>query len=133
MNEFHYNTEFADIKLVDGIMYVTYLKGPITLEKAKELVAARIKISNGKSYPVYLTDGGLGLNGIDRDAREYMAGKDATSLISACAFYSDSTFNKILISFFLKISYRGNVANFETKVYTDKAEAIKWLQNFVSK
>ena len=71
MNEFHYNTEFADIKLVDGIMYVTYLKGPITLEKAKELVAARIKISNGKSYPVYLTDGGLGLNGIDRDAFKY--------------------------------------------------------------
>ena len=131
MQESNYNTEFINLSLEGGIIYVTFKKGPITLDIAKELVDNRLSLSKGKDFPVLLSDEGAGLTGVDRDAREYMASGKGIEGILASAFYTASVFNKLLASFFLRISNREST--FPTKIFSNKEEAIKWLQNFVTK
>jgi len=131
MQEINYDTEFINLSLEKGVVIVTFKKGPITLEVAETIVKERLKFSKGKLYPTLGVDDGIGLTGIDREAREYLATGKALEGISASAFYTSSSFNKFLTTFFLKISNRNKA--FPTKIFNDKEEAIKWLQNFVPK
>ena len=131
MEESNYNTEFVSLSLEEGIICITFKKGPITLDIAKELVDKRFDLSGERDLPVLLSDGGAGLTGIDRAAREYMAVGKALEGISASAIFTSSSFNKFLASFFLRISNRKST--FPTKIFSNKDDAIKWLQNFVTK
>ncbi|MDB4089453.1 hypothetical protein N9544_07520 [Flavobacteriales bacterium] len=131
MQETIYNTDFINLSLENGIIVVVYKKGPITIDIAKELVEKRLDFCKGKDYPFLLCDEGIGINGMDREAREYMGEGRATEGISATAFYTKSTFNKYLVNFFLRISNKQT--NFPVKIYSNKEEAIKWLENFLEK
>lgn len=129
MNKIIYDTDFFSLTLEDEILVVVYKKGPITLEIAKDLVKNRHAFSQGNLYPILVCDNGIGINSFDRDAREYMGKGEATEGILATAFYTKSSFNKYIINFFLRISNKSS--NFPIKVFSDKKEATKWLENFV--
>ncbi|MFT6002365.1 MAG: hypothetical protein ACI95T_001125 [Flavobacteriales bacterium] len=131
MTEIFFNTDFINLSIQDGILVVIYKKGPITLDIAKELVNVRLDFCKGKSYPSLVCDEGIGLNGVDREAREFMGEGRATEGLLAAAFYTKSTFNKYLVKFFLKISNK--TTHFPTKIFSNKKLAINWLENFVEK
>jgi hypothetical protein len=78
-----------------------------------------------------ICDEGVGINGIDREAREFMGSEKAEKSIVASAFFTNSTFNKYIINFFLKISSK--ITPFPTKIFSNKKLAINWLENFVEK
>lgn len=124
------NNEYVKVTLISGIIHITYKKGPITEEIAKEIVKSRIELSKNKNTPVFIDDAGVG-GVLDRGAREYMGKLENTVYISAAAFYLTSVVNRYLAKFFLRISFQQ--ANFPTKTFSDKKEAIKWLESFVEK
>ena len=123
-----YDTEYVNLSLEGEILVITYKKGPITLDIAKDLVEKRHAFSNGKSYLFLACDEGVGIGGIERDAREYMGKGKSTEGIIASAFYTKSAFNKHIINFFLRISSRSQ--KFPVKVFSDQNEARKWLESF---
>lgn len=131
MTEIFFNTDFINLSIQDGILVVVYKKGPITLDVAKELVEVRLDFCKGKSYPFLVCDEGIGINGMDREAREFMGSGKSTEGIIATAFHTNSTFNKYIINFFLKISNK--TTHFPTKIFSNKKLAINWLENFVEK
>ena len=131
MTEAFFNTDFVNLSIEEGILLVVYKKGPITFEIAKELVEVRLDFCKGKSYPFLVCDEGIGINGIDREAREFLGSGKPTEGIIATAFHTNSTFNKYIINFFLKISNK--TTHFPTKIFSNKKLAINWLENFVEK
>ena len=131
MTEIFFNTDFINLSIQDSILVVIYKKGPITLDIAKELVEVRLDFCKGKSYPFLVCDEGIGINGMDREAREFMGSGKSTEGIVATAFQTNSTFNKYIINFFLKISNK--TIHFPTKIFSNKKLAINWLKNFVEK
>ncbi|MEX2568096.1 MAG: hypothetical protein WD431_19265 [Cyclobacteriaceae bacterium] len=58
----------------DGIFHLIVLKDSFTLKMAEECVRERIKITQGKSYPM-LSDSRNVIN-FDKEARKYLAQKD---------------------------------------------------------
>ena len=131
MKETILESEFLEVIYDNKIIHVTFKKGPITLDIAKELVEKRLDFSKGKKFPVLVSDKGSGISSLDRDAREFIGAGKATEGISASAFYTDSTFNKYIVNFFLRVSTKQT--KFPTKIFSDKKEAIIWLENFVEK
>lgn len=131
MKETIYDSEYLGIVYDNNIIHVTFKKGPITLDIVKVLVDKRLEFSKGIKFPVLVSDEGSGVSSLERDAREFIGAGRATEGISASAFYTDSTFNKYIINFFLRISTKQT--NFPTKIFSEKDEAIKWLQNFIEK
>jgi|TARA_B110000908_G_scaffold159161_1_gene201059 hypothetical protein len=131
MKQTFFNTDFINLSIQDDILVVIYKKGPITLDIAKELVKIRLDFCKGKSYPLLVCDEGIGINGMDREAREFMGSGKSTECIIATAFHTNSTFNKYIINFFLRISNK--TIHFPTKIFSNKKLAINWLENFVEK
>lgn len=131
MTEIFFNTDFINLSIQDDILVVIYKKGPITLDIAKELVEVRLDFCKGKSYPFLVCDEGIGINGMDREAREFMGHGKSKEGIVAAAFQTNSAFNKYIINFFLKISNK--TTHFPTKIFSNKKLAINWLENFVEK
>ena len=92
----------------------------IDFEKAKITIALRHEISNNqKQYWCY--DIAL-LNSFSKDSRDY-ADKQGQELLHACATTVNSHLTKFMFNTFLKL--KGS--KIPMKVFTKKAEAIKWL------
>jgi len=123
MNYKALDTPYCYFELKDGILFGTY-KGKITLEAAKIVVRTRLELTEGKSYPVL--GQGMSVSAIDRDAREYFASQEAIKGIKAGAFYVDSVFQSFLINFSFKI-FKPKIP---TKIFNDKEEALKWLEQY---
>ena len=119
------DTPHFNLELIDEILFVTF-KGNITLAIAKELVQARLEISEGKSYPVF--NQGIQLTGMDKDARDYLASDEGRTGVNAGALYVDSVFNYFIGNFFLKVTV--NKPKIPTQIFNDKQKALKWLEQF---
>lgn len=122
-------TEEVIFELRDGILYGIYKRGlKITLDKAKKIVADRIKFCNGRNYPAIAFDNGM--VSLDRRARQFFASDEGNKCVSAVAFVSDSVFNMYLVRFYLKISL--SKPKIPIKIFTDKKKALKWLEQYKS-
>jgi hypothetical protein len=97
----------------------------INLPLVKDLVQWRLNISSGNSYPVLMDI--RALKSITKEAREYMASKEASEGIKACALLVESPFTKFLGNFFVQI----NKPVVQTQVFKNEAEAINWLKRYV--
>ncbi len=120
-------TEDVLFEIVNNVCYMTYkdeLK--ITLDNAKRIVSDRKKFTEGKNYAgiIFMT----GLTSINREARMYLSSDEAITGINACAVVSDSGFNNFLANFFLRISF--NKPKMPVKLFTSKAKALKWLEQY---
>ncbi|SFU78067.1 hypothetical protein SAMN05216480_12517 [Pustulibacterium marinum] len=79
---------YAKLSLVNGVLYCVYTPCPtFDLKAAMTVVRDRIKLQNGKFYPV-LSDISA-LRTVTREARGYMA-SEGLILITAIAFISNS-------------------------------------------
>jgi hypothetical protein len=123
MESIFHETDFYKFQFDGDIFYMTYKNGPITLEIAKEIVAKRQELMQGREIWALIDD--FNLRSIDRDARVYLSTPEGIDGIRAGALLVTSPFAKHLANFFLKITVSKPVI--PTRVFTDKQEALDWL------
>lgn len=93
----------------------------LDLDAAKQLVAERLKMQNGKTYPMIVH-----LNGFmvfSKSVRSYMATVGIEG-ISRGAFIAVSLQERVFLNFFLLV----DAPRIPTKVFTKEADAIKWIR-----
>lgn len=109
----------------DGIINTHILiKEAVSLDQAKELTEAYIKISEGKKIPHLFTSNKFVI--IEKDVMEYM--KDtANQYGKADAFVINSLPQKIMGNFYLNV-FKPSVP---TKLFSNNQKAINWLKQFI--
>lgn len=119
------DNEYAEIWLEDGIIFNSYKPNlVINLEIAKLMVKERLRITNGITRPLFVDISNL--ISVDLEAREYLSGGDAIKFASAGAIYSTNPISKFAGKLFIDV----NQPNAPTKIFSNKEEAIEWLQQF---
>ena len=128
MDNNYFENKYTSMEIKDGILFVKYAKNlEITLEIAKICVAERLKLCNGKSYPM-LSDV-RNIKNTSSNARDYIAEGDGTKSIIAGAFIVKNQFNKFLATIFINLSLI-KTPNLPAKLFTDEDEAKLWLQQY---
>lgn len=122
MNE--YIDERFSFKLENGIIFCEWLKEHIDYKYVDEGIKIRLDIT--KDSDVLMLSDITKVKSGTREARQRMSEKDAGKGVKAVAVLVNSKVQKILYNFFNNI-YK---APAPTKLFTNKAEAIKWLEKF---
>lgn len=121
------DTQYARFELKDGILLIEFKPDlEIDLKAAKQIVADRKKISEGKAYP------GLGdvrfIKSASKEARAYFEKEESQDGVLAGAMLVDSVFSTLLVNFFLKVTKQ----KMPSKMFTNKQKALQWLAQFKS-
>lgn len=119
-------TDFVAMHFENGVIIVDFRTKRVTLEQAKQIVDLRLKLIGNNSFPI-LVDG-RNVTSLDKESRNYFAGPDAKKGVKAGAILIDSTFNKFLGNFFLKVTYKKE--KLPTMIFTDRDSALNWLYMF---
>lgn len=127
MDKVEFESEYFSFRFEGGIFYLTYIRGPITLDVAKDVVERRLAVTGDKLVPIIVND--VGLKGIERDARDYLANGRGVEGLSAGALVTDSAFGSHLANFYLKISLKKSP--FPVKVFSKEKDAIEWAKAFM--
>lgn len=122
------DTQYAKFELNDGILMIEFKPDlEIDLKVAKQIVADRKKVSEGKAYP------GLGdtrfIKSATKEARAYFELEESQEGVLAGALLVDSVFSTFLVNFFLKVTRQ----KMPSKMFTNKEKALEWLAQFKSK
>jgi len=113
--------------LDNGIIHIHLKAGcEIELSDAVLVVEAMEKIGKGKKYPVLIDAGEF--TSIDKEVRVFSASEDGNLFTLADAIAYCSLAQKMMADFY--INYNKPVV--PTRAFSDKAEAIKWLETFRS-
>ncbi|WP_066759134.1 SpoIIAA family protein [Crocinitomix algicola] len=126
MEDFSFESKHYKFKYEDGILFGTYLDGPITLELAKEIVDKRLELMKGEETLILVDV--IGTKGVDRDARSFLSSKKGSEGLKAGAIVTDSAFTRHLANFFLKIPF--NQGPMPGRLFSNYEDAIKWLRQF---
>lgn len=102
--------------------------GNQTLENAKENMAAYRQIACGKKTPALLDFSDIQF--ITREAREYYASEESSSLVLAIAIVNNSVIGKVIGNFFLGLNM--NKVGAPVKLFTNVNEAKTWLRQFLN-
>jgi hypothetical protein len=128
MNNVYFENEYTSMEIEDGILFVHYAKNlEITLEIAKICVAERLKLCDGKSYPM-LADV-RNIKNTHSDAKAFIAQGDGTKGINAGAFIVKNEFNRFLATIFINLSLV-KTPQLPAKLFTNKNDAKEWLQQY---
>jgi hypothetical protein len=120
----YYENEYAKFWIKDGILFFEYKPNVvIDLTAAHRIVADRIQIQNGKSYPVLVDIRGLGDS--DKAARDYLAQPGAV-LAQAVGIVANQSVSLIMTSFYLKICK----PSIPTKIFTNESSAVAFLEAY---
>jgi len=123
-NEPGVENNYIKIWKEEKLLYAKFSENlDMTLEIAKICVDARIKLSNGTSYPVLIDMSGI--RSVTKEARDFM-GKEGAQLITAGALIVRSPIARIIGNLFLLL----NAPKVPTKLFTDEEDARKWLEQF---
>jgi len=115
--------EFA-IKLEDGIVHVLFRVEFVNYVHVDTGIKKRLEITEGKTYPM-LSDI-TAVKGSTSEAKKRMAEIDASTGISALAIIYKMKLHLILFKAFSLI-YKPPV---KTKLFKNKAHALKWLEQY---
>lgn len=125
MNNLNIENDYVKIWIEDGIIHNIYKPNlEINLAVAKIMVRDRLRVSDGITYPLFVDISNL--ISVDIGAREYLSGGEATKLISAGAFYTTTPIAKFAGKLFLDV----NQPKTPAQIFSDKQEALDWLQQF---
>lgn len=121
-------TEFRnnnfDMWVEDGVFHIVVLNDSFTLDMAEECVRERIRITQGKSYP--MRSDSINVINFEKEARSYLAHDDQVLNLNAGAILIESQLQKILGNFFLFI----NKPAVPACLFTDREKALAWLEQF---
>ena len=127
MNDKKVETEYVYLKLTNGIVHVIFKSNlNIKLDIAQKIVNSRLELIDGKSYPT-LVDG-RNVISMDKETRDCFVSEKGREGVKAAAVLTGSVFNRFLSNFFLKVSFVKSY--FPTRLFTDEAKAIEWLEQF---
>lgn len=118
------SNDFATFWVDDGILHFVYNPAVILdINVAEKVVTDRLKFQNGKTYPVFCDT--RGIKDTDKSARDFLA-KQGSILASAVAFLVNPPISQAIIEFYILT----NKPVIPTKIFTEKYEAIKFLQSY---
>src|SRR5688572_24107988 len=110
-------TQYVKFWKEDDLMHGVYSKAvDVDISVAREVSEARIKFSEGKSYPLLFDM--RGIKSVSKEARIYFADEGAKH-ISACALIADSAYTKTLADVFVTV----NKPRMETRLFDNAAKA----------
>ena len=110
----------------DGFLQSQALPGAgQTLADARGSVAAYMSLCGGRRRPLLVDLGGAG-GPMDRAAREYYAGTELSTVVSAAALLVGSPVGRVIGSFFLRIAQPAT----PIRIFTNEQEALDWLERF---
>src|SRR5687768_8624108 len=119
---------FADkhinLKVEDGVAFAELYVEDITLKVAKQIVETRYEITDGETYPVIIDISNI--KSVTKEARVYLSQGKAVEKISAAALFTNSLVARIVANFFLGF----NRPNIPIRIFTNKAEALKWAKQY---
>lgn len=115
---------YAAFWLQNGIVHFVY-KDRVNIQYsiAKQIVADRLKLQDGKSYPVLCNI--KGLKNIDKDSRQFLS-NEGSALIKAVAFVSHTPLSGVLTKLYTK-----NKPTIPTGVFRTEQEALAFLSQYV--
>ena len=118
-------TPYVKIWKAENMLFCVFAnKLDMDIEIAKHCVQARIKFSEGVSYPCLIDM--KGMRSVTKAAREYMA-KEGAMHMKAGALLIGSTLTKTIGNIFLMI----NKPEVPAKLFTDEKEAKEWLKQYI--
>lgn len=121
------SSQYVDLKWIGKVLQATYKPGPkIDLDAARIILKERLEFTENKDVPVLVVDSGI--VSMDKSARDFLSSNEGIKGIRASALISQSKVNSMLVNFIIKISR----PNLPVKVFTDRAEAISWLEGFLN-
>jgi hypothetical protein len=119
----HVENDCASFRLENGILHIVFKENvSLLLRDAIKIVAQRLLLQQGKTYPILCNI--RGLRDISRNARGYFA-VEGTLLVSALALVSKSP----LSSMFTKL-YINDVPPIRIKMFTDESSAMEFLHPY---
>ena len=112
----------------DNILFLKYEHG-IVLNKeiALSLVKERIRITDQKTYPVFIDIRDMKYT--TREAREELSKGDGIKYVSASAFLINSEIIRILGDYFIRF----NKPAIPVKLFTNEQKALQWLKQYTNK
>lgn len=122
----HIENEYATFWIEKDILYFIYKNG-ISIDQtiATKVVQDRLLLQQGKSFLIFCDM--RGVKSINKSARNYLAIEGST-LIETVALLVNNPLTNTISGFYIKTS---NPA-ISTKVFTEKEEALKYLNNYSS-
>lgn len=121
------DTPYVYMELKDGVIIGHYKSNQIiTLEKAKEIVAARYEYFEKKSYPVLIFD--TGVKSMEKEARDFFATREGNLGITAGAIVVKSSFTMMMVNFLFQVSR----PVIPCKIFTDEQKAMEWLKKYIN-
>ncbi len=120
-------TSKFEVTLLEDSIIENYIKAGIVVESEdlEELKKISSELAGHKPYVILVSTGELA--SFSREARELSASKTFITNARAKAIVVDSIAKKIIGNFYLKV----NKPYLQTKLFSDKAEALSWLRGFV--
>ena len=126
MKESYFENDYIQLWIEDGIVYEVFKPNSksLDLENAKIVVRDRLKVSNQVSRPLFVDL--CNLLSADMDARKYMAKGEALHYLNATAILVKNQLSKLLAEIYIRI----NKPAIPTKFFSNKNEAIHWLEKY---
>lgn len=119
------DNEFAQFWIHNEILFFKYKPNVvINLRAAQNIVADRIQLQNGLSYPIFCDI--RGIVDSDKAARDYLA-QSGSILTKAVSLVGHQSISLSMISFYLKICK----PSVPTKLFTDESAALVFLEKYV--
>jgi hypothetical protein len=108
----------------DDILFFKYApRLEMTIDVAREIVRSRLEYCQGE--PKYMLIDATNIKSASKEARDYMNSPEGgLKGVLGGAFLSNNVMATLAINLFLKVSNLPVPAKF----FTDKSEAVKWLQ-----
>jgi len=127
MKETLLNNDCLKIELEDFILIGTFKSEFVDLNIAHEATNYRLEIQKDKAYP--LLSNIKAVKNSSKSARDFLASEEGCKGVIAAAVLIDSPISSMIGNFFIRVSKPLR----PTKIFTDEAEAKKWLAQFVKK
>ena len=110
----------------DGIVRIIHVPGAeVTLEDAKETMAAYLKLNKGKRLPLFVDTKQMKF--LAREARKYYSGEEAAKAASAVAIIIGTPVSRVLGNFYLGLSN----PHLPSRLFTSESEALEWLKGYL--
>ena len=115
--------EYAKFWIENGVLFFEYKTGVVLdLEAAKLIVSDRLRVQDGKAYPVFCD--ARGIKDWNKAARDYLA-KEGSYLITKVGLLVDTPLSLMTLNFYLTI----NKPLVPTQIFTDKIAALQYLMS----
>ncbi|MGB9128761.1 MAG: hypothetical protein WCB97_03860 [Thiobacillus sp.] len=110
----------------DGIVRIIHVPGAeVTLEDAKETMAAYLKINQGKRRPLFIDT--KTMKSMTRETRQYYSGGEAAEVASAAAIIVGTPVSRVLGNFYIGLSN----PHLPSRLFSSEDEALTWLKGYI--